>query len=377
MKQIEIFKAGKHTSAGGQTLSFGESDLDATVKAYDPALHEAPIVVGHPKDNGPAYGWVTGLSFSEGVLQADLGQVDPEFAEMVAAGRFKKRSASFYAPDAPNNPKPGVFYLRHVGFLGAQPPAVKGLKDVAFNDAEEGVVEFTDPYMLAGLFRRMREWMIGKFGSEDADNVIPNWMVQDLEAESRAQTEAGSPMPAFSEPGNGENAMMTPEQIAELQAKASQADALQAKLNELEGKQADFSEAEKRIAERERQILRTEIGGKVDALIAAGKVLPAQKDQMVDFAMSLDDGDTVVEFGEGEGKQTLSRRAFFLQHLDGLPKQVDFQERSRDDQTGKPTDLSDREVASRAIAFQEDQKSKGIVISTAQAVDAVRAGKAG
>lgn len=376
MKQIEIFKAGKHTSAGGQTLSFSESDLDATVKAYDPALHEAPIVVGHPKDNGPAYGWVTGLSFSEGVLQAELGQVDQEFAEMVASGRFKKRSASFYAPDAPANPVPGVFYLRHVGFLGAQPPAVKGLKDIAFNDAEEGVVEFSDPYMLAGLFRRMREWIIGKFGSEDADNVIPNWMVQDLEAESRAQLEAAAPVPAFSEPGNGENAM-TPEQIAELQAKADKADELAAKVTALEGKHAEFSEAEKRIAERERQILRTEIGGKVDALIAAGKVLPAQKDQMVDFAMSLDDGDTVVEFGEGEGKQTLSRRAFFLQHLDGLPKQVDFNEHSRDDKTGNSGDLSDREVASRAIAFQEDQKSKGIVISTGQAVDAVRAGKAG
>ncbi len=51
---------------------------------------------------------------------------------MVKAGRFKSRSASFYHPDNPNNPKPGVYYLRHVGFLGAQPPAVKGLKAVEF-----------------------------------------------------------------------------------------------------------------------------------------------------------------------------------------------------------------------------------------------------
>ncbi|MDL6388248.1 peptidase, partial [Escherichia coli] len=70
--------------------------------------------------------------------------LDPQFAEMVTDGRFKKVSASFYLPDSPSNPKPGVLYLRHVGFLGAQPPSVKGLKQVSFSEQEEGVVEFAD-----------------------------------------------------------------------------------------------------------------------------------------------------------------------------------------------------------------------------------------
>ena len=57
---------------------------------------------------------------------------------MVQAGRFKKRSASFYPPQAPNNPTPGKWYLRHVAFLGAQPPAVAGLKDIQFSEDDAG-----------------------------------------------------------------------------------------------------------------------------------------------------------------------------------------------------------------------------------------------
>ena len=66
----------------------------------------------------------------------------PQFTDWVAAGRYKKRSASFYTADHPSNPTPGKPYLRHVGFLGAQPPAVKGLADFAGTD--EPVYEFAD-----------------------------------------------------------------------------------------------------------------------------------------------------------------------------------------------------------------------------------------
>lgn len=131
----------------GQTLQFTEADLQATCAAYDPTLHEAPLVVGHPAHDLPAYGWVQSLRFNEGGIDATPAQVNPDFADMVAAGAFKKISASFYLPDSPSNPVPGVYSLRHVGFLGAQPPAVKGLRPPGFADTEEGVLtfEFAEP----------------------------------------------------------------------------------------------------------------------------------------------------------------------------------------------------------------------------------------
>jgi len=143
-KPLQIFKPGRHTAMSGAELAFSESDLAATAAAYDPALAEAPIVVGHPAADAPAYGWVKALAFAEGGLEAEPDQVDPAFAEMVAAGRFKKISASFYPPESPKNPVPGVYYLRHVGFLGAQPPAVKGLRAPSFADGDEAItLEFS------------------------------------------------------------------------------------------------------------------------------------------------------------------------------------------------------------------------------------------
>lgn len=133
-----IFRAGRHRTIGGQTIEFSEADLAAVAAAYDTAVHEAPLVIGHPKTDDPAMGWVSGLKCVGLRLEADFRQMDPAFAEAVEAGRYKHVSAAFYAPDSPRNPKPGGYYLRHVGVLGAVPPAVKGLGPLTF--AEDDTV---------------------------------------------------------------------------------------------------------------------------------------------------------------------------------------------------------------------------------------------
>lgn len=149
-KPLHIFKPGQFVAMNGVSHEFTPARLKAIAAAYNPSIHEAPITVGHPQHDLPAHGWVQGLQFHEGDDETPAGlyalpaQVNPGFADMVAAGAFKKISAAFYSPDSPNNPVPGEYYIRHVGFLGAQPPAVKGLRNPAFGDAEEGVVEFGD-----------------------------------------------------------------------------------------------------------------------------------------------------------------------------------------------------------------------------------------
>lgn len=144
MKPLHIFKPGLHTASCGTTLNFTQSDLTATVAAYNPTLHEAPLVIGHPQHDAPAAGWVKTLTATPEGLIAEPQQIDPTFAEQLAAGSYKKVSASFYHPTAPNNPVPGVYYLRHVGFLGAQPPAVKGLRAIELAEAEPGVIHFSE-----------------------------------------------------------------------------------------------------------------------------------------------------------------------------------------------------------------------------------------
>lgn len=335
MKRFPIFRKGRHTASSGATLDFSEDALRAAVAAYDPALHEAPIVVGHPKDNAPAYGWVGAVSFNEttGEIEVDPAQVDADFAEMVAAGRFKKRSASWYLPDSPANPKPGTLYLRHVAFLGAQPPAVKGLRDVNFSE-EAGVVEFSDYdrfvwRSMSSIMRGLREWIIGKEGVETADKLIPNWHLDELQAtaekalaaEAEPSTPAGT-MPAFSEED--------PMTIAELQAQVAQ---LTRERDEARAKTADFSERETALAAREAKVRDAEakaargaIEARVDAAIKDGRLLPAQRKHAIDFAIGLADGEATIDFGEGDKAKKVSQREAYILQIEQGPKVVEYRE---------------------------------------------------
>ena len=224
MSAIHIFKAGTHTDMHGKKLPFTPDDLAACVKAYDPSVHEAPLVIGHPRTEDPAWGWVKALSLSGVDLMAEPAQLDPQFAEMVTDGRFKKVSASFYLPDSPSNPKPGVLYLRHVGFLGAQPPSVKGLKQVSFSEQEEGVVEFADWQAItnASLWGKLRDFLISRFSLDEAEKVLPEWQLNSLREEAYRDTLSQDAAGAqFSETGPGpssasnEESSMTKEEIEE------------------------------------------------------------------------------------------------------------------------------------------------------------------
>lgn len=157
---IRIARTGTFTSNEGMQVSFGAAELAATAEAYDPAADPAPLVVGHPKLDDPAYGWVSGLAVDGDTLVATPDKVEPAFAEMVSAGRFPKVSARFYPPEHPSNPKPGAWYLKHIGFLGAHAPGIKGLGTVQFADgADEGAVtlDFSSHEQEAALADKEKE----------------------------------------------------------------------------------------------------------------------------------------------------------------------------------------------------------------------------
>lgn len=140
---IRIFKPGSFTSVDGSRHSFSRDDLVQAAAAYDPAGDPAPLVIGHPAIDHPAYGWATGLRLEGDELIADVDQVEPGFAETVNAGRYRKVSASFYPPTHHGNPKPGSWYLKHIGFLGAAAPALKGLGTVSLAEGDSaGLVSF-------------------------------------------------------------------------------------------------------------------------------------------------------------------------------------------------------------------------------------------
>lgn len=318
-RTLQIFKPGTHQTAAGERLAFAEADLLATAAAYDPARSQAPIVVGHPKTDAPAYGWIKSLALNGGVLEAIPDQIDPQFAELVNAGRYKKISAAFYPPAHPSNPAPGVYYLRHVGFLGAQAPAVKGLRDARFADDEVGVIEIEfddEAWAVARVFRSLREWLLTKFTLDDADRVVPDYVIQTLDAAARSDA---TPMasPGFSEAAAAASTTamedsMTPEEIAALAAREAA----------MAAKEAEFTSRESRLAAGEAQAHRSATAEFVERLVSDGKLLPRDKAALVEFMVEAPE----IEFSEGAITVKKPRAVWFREWLARLPKQVDFSE---------------------------------------------------
>lgn len=109
--------------------------IKGLAESYAESGHRAPVVIGHPKDNHPAWGWVKSCRAGDGGLYCDA-DVTPEFKEFLDAGRFKERSVAFY------NSEPPV--LRHLGFLGAVPPRIKGLEPITFSESDDDLITQTD-----------------------------------------------------------------------------------------------------------------------------------------------------------------------------------------------------------------------------------------
>ena len=321
---ISIFRPGTHYPA----LDAGS--LARTVAAYDPAKHEAPLVIGHPSDDHPAYGWVQSLAFSEGLLKAVPREVQSTLKDHVEAGRYKKISAGFYHPQSAGNPAPGVYYLRHVGFLGAQPPVVKGLPPIQFADSEDDYVtiEFSerDPWMfrlLSRMFRGLREQLISTTDLETADRVLPDYDIQALadEAERQIQEQHTAPAPHFSEEGMTEPATTQTDPTREAQLAQREAD-LNARESQLNGRETTLDT-------RQTEQARQETVAFCEQLVTEGRLLPRDQEAMAQFMESLPTEATVT-FAEGDSQVPRPGQpaAFLKQFLSRLPVQVDFSERA-------------------------------------------------
>ncbi len=320
---FQLFRPGSHTASNGQTLRFSAAELRDAATAYDPEVHQAPLVVGHPRSDAPAYGWVKRLDYAEPaqMLTAEPDQVEPQFAELVRSGRLKYVSASFYTPTSPQNPKPGAYYLRHVGFLGAQPPSIKGLKPAEFSEATDGVITLqfgeADPNepnvwkILADLIRRWREDVIVNRGLAVADTLFPNDQIQallDEAAEEDAEEDALEP----SSPFNYQETPMADPAPTDLE-------------KALAAREAVLAAREKALADQEIARHRADCAAFAEGLTKEGRILPRDT-QALAALLATQTGEPTAEFAEDGRPQ--DRATWLRGFLSRLPVQVDFSERS-------------------------------------------------
>lgn len=321
--KAEIFKSGFHTDSLGRGYRLDSGRLQQIAESYDAKNYEAPVVVGHPKDNLPAYGWVKNLSVENNSLFAEFGEVDTGFRQAVKDGRYKKISASFYTPNSEFNPTPNKWHLRHVGFLGAQPPAIKGLQPVAFSEEEKDTLIFEGEVNFSEILKTQESVQIE----------------QPVQAEQSAEKISIST-----------NGVEMEKQLAEMQKKLDEANSKLASL-------------EKEKAKQETDILIKENADFAESLIKEGKILPVFKETVVKVLNVLSDNKT-ADFSENN-QDLNSIKTSFKDYLNAskvseLIKSTDFENNTTSDFSEADLNSSDalneqvlKIVEAKKISYEE------------------------
>ena len=351
---VDVMRTGIWTDMNGNQHSYSAADL-AQIAADYPASDPAPVVIGHPEIDAPAWGWVAQLRAVGDRLQARFTRINDAFRAACEAGQYGGRSVSIQRPADEN----GAWRLFHVGFLGAAAPAIEGLAPSQFaTKPPDGAIthdftsaQFTTPLggleersgwaTLDYLLRGLREWVIERSSIQTADRVLPGWGLNELKelgepAESEMATLARplirlcAPLATTNDDDKTETPMSgTPAAPAAPNPAATQpapnpapdagnAAQLAAQREDLATQQAQLATDRLAFAAARRMQAAQDT---IEAHVNAGRVLPAERDALTALFTALEDEQTTVSFATGTGVQTSVTPARALDaFLAGLPQ---------------------------------------------------------
>lgn len=377
---IHIFSVGKHTDSNGNVQFWSKKDLQSMADNHDDD-HPAPLVIGHPKEDAPRYGDAAEYQLIDNELYFKGTPLVNEFEEMVLNKQFPERSI------AVDHDGKGGYKIRHIGFLGAVPPALE-LQPMTYNHEVPPAFEFVSafsndsytPTILARFGRRMRELIIENLGVEAADKVIPDYELESIADHANELRNKPEDEPTFNKQTT-EGDIQMPQVKDENKKEFSQADidaaveaAEKKKTTEFNKSKDDLS---KQLDDERRERLTGEFQKTVDKAIDDGCLLPAQAEGLAEFMASLPSADdSAIEFSRGEeGKKEdikISPSSFFSKFIGSLGKQIDLGSESNVDDVVDGTDAD--AIAAAAITYRKEQADAGITISVAQAVAHVSGG---
>lgn len=291
---IAVFRAGDHVDSTGKACSFTTADLDQM--AANVALSAPPAVLGHPKHNDPAYAWGRQVKRDGDTLFMKFEDILPAFEAGVDSGAYRNRSVSV-VKDAQHG-----WRIRHVGWLGAVPPAIDGLQPLDYS-ADEAALEFsaeisagTVSYALSdvsALLRGLRDYVISTAGLDQANAVLPAWRIDSIaDAATRIGDAANQTTNPFTAPAGAET-MLTQ---ADLDRTAAETEArVRAEFAAAQATQAaEFTAAtalnNRLLAERRAERIATQING----WKAAGNLLPAEEAGLAEFMAALEAGQAAT-----------------------------------------------------------------------------------
>ena len=316
MPWIEVFKTGTHTSGQGVTKTWTQSDLDKIAETYNSQTErKAPLVIGHPETNHPAFGWIDELRVAKDKLFAFVSDINQSVKEAVDRKEYQNVSIALWANGL----------LRHVGLLGAAAPAIPGLEPVAFAD-DQKFEEFTvssfpvfrtgdafskdDRSALFNWISRLRKSLTNLGGNEVAETVFPR----------KEMEQFGIPV------DTEENTMDIKELEGKVAELSTQFAALSASHDTLKTENASLVETNKTLQKSLDDTkaamtgLLTQSGTSAfsafcDRMIVAGKVVDGEKDALIKQYELVHKAEAGMQFAAGEK----SMSQLFMDSIEGRP----------------------------------------------------------
>lgn len=336
MNIIEVFQAG-------QIPELNEAVMREVVDGYDADTYQAPLVLGHPESNQPAYGWVKQVFTKGKRMFAEVAEVDETVTDLVRKGLYKNVSVSFYKPTAAESPQPGKWSLRHVGLLGATPPAIKGmdrlkLAELKLNETEEEILTVDmneDEKSLvrqickalglanddktdlddATLFRRLMDAWKKKAPGDLADRIAQ------MDATRKAKWILHSMADFMDMQFDDVLSLLKQDSQTDPNKEANMSEEDKAKLDALQKENAELKKAQAEAG-------RAAIENYAEEQAKAGKVLPKDKAALVEVLTTLSEREDggVVSLAEGEDKIDLAD--WLKKQIEGQKPVIDYSERA-------------------------------------------------
>jgi hypothetical protein len=233
-------------------------------------------------------------------LFAKAKDVVPEFLEAIKKNLYKKRSIALNSD----------LTLRHIGFLGGTPPAIKGLKNIAFKEDDEFFTyEYNEP----------------KPSEEEK-----------LKAQIAEQEKEIEQLKSFKEDNT--------------------------KLNsELETANANLKETKIQLEAVTRERNEKIVDAFVESKINEGKILPAERGVVTNLLLSFSLNDEKLDYSD---ELTLTPAKTFYEFIDGLGKRAPIKKEVDDK---KPKQVNVAELAEGIKSVMNESKKNGKTISYSQA----------
>ncbi len=339
--RVEVLRVGRFRDLHGREITIDAALLRELADSYDPTLYQAPVVIGHPQHNSPAFGPLSDPRATPTTLEVALTDLDPDFVAAHRAKRYPQRSLSFWPAHHPDNPLPdqGRAYLRHLGFLGGVAPAVKGLRgaDLAAADADVITLELAAE-------------AVGDAGTAAVLDALDDSLETPMADSSTA--------PAAADPTVTAAAAELAEREAALHARAAALDAREQALA---------------LAEAARQ--RAAVTAFAERLASEARLLPRDVAPVVEILLALDAArpDPAPAFAAAAGDDPAPQTpgTWLRAHLEAREPLVALGEVATGTRVAGQSTLSNAEIAVRARALKAQRDAAGSPISFTEAVAAV------